>query len=129
MVRVLAADDDPDILQLIELKMGIMGYEVVTVTDGVAALDAIRSIRLDLAILDVSMPGHSGLEVTQAARADDTVGPLPILLLSAFSTQEDIDRGLRAGADDYLTKPFSLRILAERVRRLVEVPPVTSSAS
>ena len=129
MVRVLAADDDPDILQLIELKMGIMGYEVVTVTDGVAALDAIRSIRLDLAILDVSMPGHSGLEVTQAARADDAVGPLPILLLSAFSTQEDIDRGLRAGADDYLTKPFSLRILAERVRRLVEVPPVTSSAS
>ena len=129
MVRVLAADDDPDILQLIELKMGIMGYEVVTVTDGVAALDAIRSIRLDLAILDVSMPGHSGLEVTQAARADDAVGPLPILLLSAFSTQEDIDRGRRAGADDYLTKPFSLRILAERVRRLVEVPPVTSSAS
>ena len=132
MVRILAADDDPDILLLVETKIRQLGYEVVTVPDGEAALLALGSSDFDLAVLDVNMPGRSGLEVVAEVRAGTRAPRIPIMLMSALSSREALDRGFSAGADDYVTKPFNLRDLADRVQRLVDAPvsdPATAAVS
>ena len=117
--RVLVADDEPDIRDLVCLAVRRAGGTVVSaVDDGAAALAAARDGRPDLAVLDVSMPGLSGLEVCTALRADTAAGGTRVLLLSAGATEEDVARGLAAGADAYLAKPFGIADLVTRVREL-----------
>jgi CheY-like chemotaxis protein len=109
---VVVADDDTDIRSLVTIAIGKAHLKMVaSVCNGTAALEAIRELRPDLAILDVSMPEMTGLDVCRAVRADPTIGDLRILLLSASVDQESQQVGLDAGADYFLAKPFSPREL------------------
>jgi DNA-binding response OmpR family regulator len=116
---VLIADDEPNIVVSLEYLMKREGYVVHVARDGDAALEAIRQVRPDLVLLDVMMPGKSGFEVCQAVRADDALAAVKILMLTAKGRDTDEAKGRALGADDYMTKPFSTRELAERVRGLL----------
>jgi DNA-binding response OmpR family regulator len=123
-VRVLVADDEDDIRALVCLAVRKAGAaDVTAVADGTAALAAARSQLPDLAVLDVSMPGATGLEICSALRADPATAGIRILLLSAGASLDDVARGLAAGADAYLAKPFSVAGLVHQLRALTERPP------
>jgi DNA-binding response OmpR family regulator len=113
------ADDDPDILGLLERRLSRRGYEVVAAADGAAAVEAVRRIRPDAVVLDRLMPAMSGEEVCAALKADERTAAIPVVLLSAHASEREIVEGFGAGADDYLTKPFDLEELDERLKRLV----------
>src|ERR1051325_6168895 len=115
--HILVAEDQADIRDLIALNLRHAGYAVTPVADGRAALDRQSEHGSDLLILDLMMPGLDGLEVCKALRAKG--GATPILMLTAKSTELDRVLGLELGADDYLTKPFSMAELLARVKALL----------
>jgi DNA-binding response OmpR family regulator len=115
-VRIVVADDDPDILELVVFKLTQAGFETVAVNDGLAALAAIEADPPRLAILDVMMPGMSGLDVLRTIRARETTTELDIILLTARARDSDVDTGFAGGASDYIIKPFSPRELLQRVQ-------------
>ena len=122
--RVLVADDEEDIRLLVCLAVRKAGGTVVAaVGDGTAALHAARTERPDLVVLDVSMPGATGLAVCEALRADPAAAGCRVLLLSAGAGPDDIARGLAAGADAYLPKPFTVAGLVAQVRALTVGAP------
>ena len=121
--RILIADDEPNIVISLEFLMKREGYEVSVARDGQAALDAIVRDRPDLVLLDVMMPGKSGFEVCQAVRADESLATVKILMLTAKGRDTDLAKGTALGADAYMTKPFSTKELAARVRELLGVTP------
>lgn len=113
--RVLVADDDQVICDLVAFKLAQGGYAVQVVSDGAAALDAIRADPPDLAILDVMMPGLSGVDVLRKLRQEPATENLAVILLTAKSRDSDVDTGFATGAQDYVVKPFSPRELLHRV--------------
>ncbi|MEJ3748343.1 response regulator transcription factor [Actinomycetes bacterium KLBMP 9797] len=115
--RILVAEDDPKQANLVRVYLERDGHSVLLVGDGRAALEQCRSRRPDLVVLDVMMPMVDGLDVCRILRSEST--DIPILLLTARSTEEDLLLGLDIGADDYLTKPYSPRELTARVRALL----------
>ena len=115
--EILLAEDQADIRDLIALNLRHAGYDVMPVADGRAALDSQIERSSDLLILDLMMPGLDGLEVCKALRAKGRA--TPILMLTAKSTELDRVLGLELGADDYLTKPFSMAELLARVKALL----------
>ena len=118
-VRVLVGDDEDDIRSLVCLAVKKAGCTVVgSVPDGTSALAAARDGLPDLAVLDVSMPGATGLEVCSALRADPGTAGIRILLLSAGASPADVAAGLAAGADAYLAKPFTVAGLVQQIRTL-----------
>ena len=121
--KVLIADDEPNILISLEFLMKREGHQVLLARDGVEALALIRSERPALVLLDVMMPGKSGIEVCQAVRADETLAGTLILMLTAKGRDTDVAKGLGVGADGYITKPFSTRELAQRVREMLGQSP------
>ncbi len=124
-VRVLVADDEEDIRALVCLAVAKAGCTVTdSVADGSTALAAARADSPDLVVLDVSMPGATGLEVCSALRADPATAGIRILLLSAGASLDDVARGLAAGADAYLAKPFGVAALVHQVRALTSGQPV-----
>jgi DNA-binding response OmpR family regulator len=116
---VLIADDEPSMLVTLEFLMQREGYHVLLAHDGDEALAQLRAHRPDFVLLDVMMPGKTGFEVCQAVRADEALARTKVLLLSAKGRDIDIAQGLGVGADAYMTKPFSTRELAARVRGLL----------
>jgi DNA-binding response OmpR family regulator len=122
--RILVADDEDDIRALVCLAVAKAGGTVVgSVGDGPAALAAARTDLPDLAVLDVSMPGSTGLEVCTALREDPATAGIRVLLLSAGASLDDVARGLAAGADAYLAKPFQVSGLVHQVRALTAGQP------
>ena len=119
MTTVLVADDDADIRDLVAFKLEQAGLEVITVGDGQAAVDEARRLRPALAVLDVSMPLLSGIEVCRALRADPATAGLLIIMLTARVQEQDVEGGFSAGADDYVSKPFSPRELVSRIQALL----------
>ena len=115
-MKILVADDDPDLLDLVAYALGQAGYLVVKATDGTSAIGRFAAESPDVAILDINMPGASGFEVCSAIRSRSTV---PVMMLTARGEEADLVRALDLGADDYLTKPFSPRTLLARVRALL----------
>ena len=113
---VLVADDDPDILALVRLRLEGDGYEVLSAPDGETALDLALARPPDLALLDVMMPRLDGYEVTRRLREHGPTTTIPIILLTARVQEPDVERGFEAGADDYVTKPFSPQALGQRVQ-------------
>ncbi len=114
--KVVIADDDPDIRALVAISVGKAGMSLVAeVGDGDAAWDAIQKFVPDMVILDVAMPGKTGLEVCELVRADSSLDGVHILLLSASADENSIANGLAAGAADYLSKPFSPRKLIAKL--------------
>lgn len=119
MALIVVADDDVDIRDLVEFKLATLGHDVVSVADGSAAVSACREHRPDLAVLDVMMPGLTGLEAVRELRADTGLHHIPVILLTARAQQSDVQTGYDSGADDYITKPFSPKDLASRVEALL----------
>ncbi len=114
---MLIADDDADILALVRLRLERSGFEVVSAQDGIEALELASTRHPDVAIFDVSMPGLSGFDVTRRVRETNT--DMPVILLTARALETDVEAGAAAGADAYLTKPFSPQELEARVRALI----------
>jgi DNA-binding response OmpR family regulator len=119
VAHVLVADDDADIRDLVEFKLTQSGHQVTVVEDGLAALRAAREQPVDLALLDIRMPGMSGLDVCRNLRAEPETATLPVIMITARSQEGDIEVGFAVGADDYITKPFSPRELSSRVTALL----------
>lgn len=115
--RILVVEDQRDIAELIALHLRDLGHRVDCVHDGAAGYEAARSGRYDLVVLDVMLPGRDGLDIVRALRIDKVT--TPVLMLTARSTELDRVLGLELGADDYLTKPFSIPELQARVRAML----------
>lgn len=117
--HVVVAEDDADQAELIRRYLEHEGHTVTVTGDGRSALDQLRRRSPDLVILDVMMPGVDGLDVCRVIRADSVLAHVPVLVLTARSSEEDLLLGLDLGADDYMTKPFSPRELMARTRSLL----------
>ena len=117
---ILIADDDEDILELVRLRLTRSGYDTVLARDGVEALAAARERHPDVALLDVSMPGMTGYEVTEAIKSDPATADIPIILLTARAQTKDVAIGFEVGADDYITKPFSPQALLLRLSAVLD---------
>jgi DNA-binding response OmpR family regulator len=113
---VLVADDDPDILTLVALRLERSGFDVVVARDGEQALAKALEREPDIALLDVTMPKLDGYEVTARLRDNQATRHMPVILLTARVQEADIARGLEAGADDYVKKPFSTQELRDRIQ-------------
>lgn len=122
MTRVLIADDDPVVRDVVRRYLERDGHVVAAAGDGTEALRLLNSLQIDLAILDVMMPGPDGLTLCRSLRRGDDYG-MPVIMLTALGEEDDRIAGLEAGADDYLTKPFSPRELALRVRSVLRRTP------
>ncbi len=117
--KIVIADDEPNILISLEYLMKREGHDVVLARTGDEALEVIRREKPALVLLDVMMPGKSGLEVCQAVRADEALAGVKILMLTAKGRDTDLAQGLGVGADGYMTKPFATKELAARVREML----------
>lgn len=117
--RVFVIDDEPDILELVQYNLVQHGYDVSCALSGEEALGHVRSRMPDLVVLDLMLPGVDGLEVCKALKKDEQTAGIPILMLTARSEEADIVTGLELGADDYLTKPFSPRVLLARIKAVL----------
>jgi DNA-binding response OmpR family regulator len=116
---VLVVEDDPVILELLSLNFSMEGFEVRTAPDGEVALAEVAAQHPDVIVMDIMMPKVTGLEAVARLKADDATAGIPIILLSAKAQSSDVQAGLDAGADDYVTKPFEPSDLVDRVERLL----------
>ena len=116
---ILVVDDDPVIQKLLAVNFEMEGYHVVTASDGEEALDRVAAERPAVVVLDVMMPKVDGIEVLRRLKANPITANTPVLLLSAKAQAKDIDDGMAAGADFYLTKPFEPLDLLDRVAWLL----------
>jgi len=114
----LVVDDDPDVRELVQLALGHAGFGTAVAQNGDEALATAHQLRPDVIVLDVMMPGKSGIEVCQQLH-QSVLAHIPVVLLTARAQDEDIDRGFDAGAVDYVVKPFSPRALARRLEAVV----------
>ena len=130
-VHILVVDDEPDISALVAFHLARESYRVRTVADGTEALRAIEAEPPDLVVLDLMLPGMPGLEVLRELRRHPTTEGVPVVLLTARREEQDRLEGLKLGADDYVSKPFSPQELVLRVgavlRRVQQTPPAERS--
>jgi len=122
-IKILIADDEPNILISLEYLMKREGFEVHVARDGQEALSALQQLRPRLVLLDVMMPHKTGFEVCQALRADEVLKDTLVLMLTAKGRETDVAKGLAMGADAYMTKPFATKDLVQKVRELLESRP------
>ena len=115
---IVVADDERDIADLLTLNLELEGYRAITVYDGEAALEAIRTHQPDFVLLDVMMPKLDGLDVLRELKADDDTREIPVIMLTAKAGDDDVWAGWQAGAHYYLTKPFDLEELLRYLRHL-----------
>ena len=113
--KILIADDEPDILEIIQFNLAVEGFEVITAKNGDEAIELAKKHLPDLIILDVMMPGKTGIETCNILRAQPAFKETLIIFLSALSDEGTEIRGLESGADDYLTKPIRPKILISKV--------------
>ena len=116
--KILIADDEPDILEIIQYNLRNEGYEVITAKNGNDAIDQAKKYQPDLIILDIMMPGKNGIEVCNILRLQPAFNDTLIIFLTALSDEGTEVKGLETGADDYLTKPVSPKILVSKVNAL-----------
>src|SRR6187431_437719 len=116
--KILIADDEPDILEIIQFNLQAEGFEVITARNGDEAIEAAKKHQPDLIILDIMMPGKNGIDVCNILRLQPAFKETLIVFLSALSDEGTEIRGLETGADDYLTKPIRPKILVSKVNAL-----------
>ncbi|MCF7873333.1 MAG: response regulator [Candidatus Omnitrophica bacterium] len=116
--KILIADDEPDFVELISMRLEVNGYDVVSAKDGQEAIDKTKSEKPDLLILDLMMPKVDGFEVCRMLKFDDNFKDLPIIVLSALDQQQDREKAVEAGADEYFIKPFDLSLLLTKIQEL-----------
>ena len=118
--RVLIVDDETDLSELLGYNLWKAGYETKVVNDGEAGLQEIESFQPDLVVLDIMMPGLNGHQVLSRIRGNPQTASLPVIFLTAKNEEVDEIEGLSKGADDFVTKPFSIRVLQARIERLLD---------
>jgi two-component system phosphate regulon response regulator PhoB len=116
---ILVVEDDPDIRELVSYNLGKEGYTVATAESGERALAQLPTANPDLILLDIMLPGADGLDVLRSLKGDPASARIPVILATAKSEDGDIVTGLELGADDYVTKPFSPKVLIARIRALL----------
>ncbi len=119
--KVLVVDDEVYILHILDFSLGAEGFDVITAADGEQALARARSERPDLIVMDIMMPRLDGYETCRRLKGDPATKEIPVLLLTARGREEDRKRGMEAGADDYMTKPFSPNKLIGRVSEMLGI--------
>jgi two-component system alkaline phosphatase synthesis response regulator PhoP/two-component system response regulator VicR len=119
MPRILAVDDEPNIVRLIQVNLERHGYQVETANNGAQALTKIKANRPDLVVSDVMMPEMDGFELLANIRRDPTLMDLPVIMLTAKAQDRDVMQGYQTGADMYLTKPFNPQELLQFVKRIL----------
>lgn len=117
--HILVVDDEEDILELVRYNLAQHGFQVSCATNGEEALHLIRSRPIDLVVLDLMLPGIDGLDICRILKNDSETMNIPILVLTARGEEPDVVKGLDLGADDYVTKPFSPRVMIARVKALL----------
>lgn len=120
--QILVVDDEEDLLELVSYTFSREGYQIKTAANGEDALTQVGAEHPDLIILDLMLPGIDGLEVCRRLKRDDQTENIPIIMLTAKGEEADIVTGLELGADDYITKPFSPRVLIARARAVLRRP-------
>ena len=120
--KILIADDEPDILEILSFNLKAQGYEVTEAKNGNEALEKAKTYNPDLIILDVMMPGKNGLEVCSMLRAQPAFSSVLIIFLTAMNDENAEIKGLESGADDYITKPISPKVLLSKVKALLRRP-------
>ena len=114
--KILVVDDEEDILELLRYNLNREGYDVICADSGENALEIVKSRNVDLILLDLMLPNIDGLSLARELKANPKLNAIPIIMLTAKGDESDVVAGLEVGADDYVTKPFSPRILVARVR-------------
>ncbi len=117
--NILLVEDEPGIQELLKLNLGQAGHQVTAASDAEDALQYLKSALPDVILLDWMLPGMSGIDLCKRLRSDNRYQPVPIIMLTARGEEEDKIRGLKTGADDYVTKPFSPRELVSRIRAVL----------
>lgn len=117
--KILVVDDEDDILELVRYNLQKEGYELHGVTSGEAGIQKAKSLAPDLILLDLMLPGMDGLQTCRVLKSDPQTSSIPVVMLTAKGEDSDIVAGLELGADDYITKPFSPRVLLARVRAVL----------
>ena len=113
--NILLVEDDPDIKELISFNLSNQGHQVFEANNGELGIEKAREKIPDLILLDLMLPGIQGLDVCRIIKADQETKDIPIIMVTAMGQEEDIVKGLETGADDYITKPFSIKVLLARV--------------
>ena len=113
--NILVVEDDPDIKELISFNLSNQGHQVFEANNGELGIEKARKKLPDLILLDLMLPGIHGLDVCRIIKADQETKDIPIIMVTAMGQEEDIVKGLETGADDYITKPFSIKVLLARV--------------
>ncbi|MCW8892314.1 MAG: response regulator transcription factor [Deltaproteobacteria bacterium] len=116
---VLVVEDEEDILALLQFNLIKAGYDVVCATDGEEGLQKISERQPDLILLDLMLPGIGGLDICRKLRSEEKTTNLPIIMLTARGEEADVVQGLELGADDYMTKPFSIKVLLARIQTVL----------
>ncbi|MDH7600131.1 MAG: response regulator transcription factor [Sedimentisphaerales bacterium] len=117
--RILIVEDEPDILELLRITLAKEGYDPIFAKTGEQAIELAKKDLPDMVVLDIMLPGIDGLDVCKILRSDPRTSHIPIIMLTARSEEADIVTGLEVGADDYVTKPFSPKVLSARIRNLL----------
>lgn len=117
--RVLVVDDEKDLVELISYNLGRNGYDTLSADNGLTAVELAQKHLPDLILLDLMLPGLDGAEVARRLKADPRSAAIPIVMLTARSEETDVVVGLTVGADDYVTKPFSMKILLARINSVL----------
>jgi DNA-binding response OmpR family regulator len=120
--KILLVDDEVDIVTVIRLRLESSGYEVIVARDGKEALNTARSVRPDLIILDLMLPGMDGFHVARMLKYDAHYKDIPIIMLTAKAGEESRKTGAQVGADAYMNKPFEAEKLLSKIRELLTVP-------
>ena len=120
MDRILIIDDEEHILELLDFNLSLEGYEVITTMSSLDGLDIIKQDKPDLVLLDWMLPKMSGIELLNIIRSDEDYDDIAVIMLTAKNMEEDKLEGLTIGADDYVTKPFSIKELSARVKNILK---------
>ena len=118
--NILVVEDDLDIRELISFNLANEGHQVFEANDGEVGIDKARDNNPDLILLDLMLPGIQGLDVCRIIKSDQETKEIPIIMVTALGQEEDIVKGLETGADDYITKPFSIKVLIARVNAVLK---------
>ena len=121
--QILIIEDEPDIQELLSFNLDNNGYKVYTASNGEKGLEVARKEHPDLILLDLMLPGIHGLDVCRIIKSDQETSAISIIMLTALGQEEDIIKGLETGADDYVTKPFSLQVLEARIKTVLRRVP------
>ena len=118
--RILCVDDEPSILKIFEGLLAPNDYEIIKAQDGQEALEKLNEERVDLVLMDIMMPKLDGLEACKRTKGDERTRDIPVVIITALSAKADWVKGIEAGAEDFISKPFDAREILERVKILLE---------